>query len=86
MTNRTRQSLATILFGAVLATAFVTVAPRVFAMQTIPAVAEIPASFTMESAPVETTISDDPAVDMTHWQETAVTPTPYIPGKTRKGK
>lgn len=86
MTTRMRQSFATLLFGIVLATAFVIVAPRVFATQTIPAVAEVPASFPMESAPVETTIGDDAAVDMAHWQETAVTPTPYVPGKTRKGK
>ena len=86
MTNRTRQSLATILFGAVLATAFIIVAPRVFATQATPAVADVPASFPMELAAVETPLSDDTAVDMTHWQETAVTPTPYVPGKTRKGK
>ena len=83
MTIRTQQFLATALFGAAVLTAFALVTPQILSPLPTPVVAEVTTA--VEAIPIDVAV--DEAVDMNHLQETRKPPpSPYKPGKPRKGK
>ena len=85
MTLRMQQLFAGIAFGGAMATALAVAVPQLVAGQPAPAIAEV--SVAPEAAPVDAGNSEDSAVDMNHWQETAApAPSPYVPGKVKKKK
>ena len=83
MAQPVSQWIATAAFGAALATAVACVAPQLLASQSAPVVEVTPVAVASE---VENLAASDGAIDMNHWQETAAPTTPFIPGKSKKGK
>ncbi len=85
MTQRTQQSVAALVFGIAVATAFAIVVPGLLAAPSVATAEELPP---IPTAPAlaEASDGDSEAVDMTHWQETAQPKSPYKPGKVKKKK
>ena len=77
------QWISTVAFGSSLAICVAVVAPQLILAQ--PAVTVEPGPLAAASNE-EIIAVPDGAIDMNHWQETATPVSPYIPGKTRKGK
>ncbi len=83
MALRTQQLFAGIAFGGAIATALAVAVPQLIASQPAPVIAEIAAA--PEAVPVDSSNTEESAVDMNHWQETSGRPpSPYIPGPRRK--
>ncbi len=84
MTIRIQQIFAGAVIGASLLTGLILVVPPIISVQSTPSVTVVPPA--SDTTPVDVAFAADTSVDMNHWQETAKQPTPYVPGKPRKGK